>query len=104
MDDCLCVEIVTVTLFFFFACFSDIYMYHTYTHIPQQTEIFPGGLGGRTEIDLILNQDGERETRGDSPPSLPPVAASSYNVCAPKKKEKKKGKKVQRLAVANNTV
>lgn len=63
---------------------------HMYTHIPQQIEIFPGGLGGRTEIDLILNQDGERETRGDSPPSLPPVAASSYK----KKGEKeKKGKK-----------
>lgn len=77
-------------------------MYHAYTHIPQQIEIFPGGLGGRTEIDLILNQDGERETRGGSPPSLPPVAASSYNVCTPKKC-KKKGKKVQRLAAANNT-
>lgn len=74
--------------FVFFARFSHISMYHTYTHIPQQIEIFPGGLGGRTEIDLILNQDGERETRGDSPPSLLPVAGSSY-----KKKRKQKEKK-----------
>lgn len=68
----------TVTLGFF-ASFSHIYMYRTYTHIPRQIEIFPGGLAGPTEIDLILNQDGERETGGDSAPSLLPVAASSYN-------------------------
>lgn len=86
----------TVTLFF--ASFFHIYMYHSYTHIPQQIEIFPGGLGGRTEIDLILNQDGEREARGDSPPSLPPVAASSYNVCTQKKE------KVQTLGAAYNTL
>lgn len=79
-------------------------MSHTYTRIPQQIEIFPGGLGGRTEIGLILNQDGERETRGDSPPSLPPVAASGFDVCTPGKKKKKgERKKVQRLAAANNT-
>lgn len=77
-------------------------MHHTSTHVPQQIEIFPGGLGGRAEIDLILNQDGERETRGGWPPSLPPVAAGSYNVCVPK--ERKKKKKVQRLAAAKNTV
>lgn len=68
----------TVTLGFF-ASFSHIYMYRTYTHIPRQIEIFPGGLAEPTEIDLILNQDGERETRGDSAPSPLPVAASSYN-------------------------
>lgn len=65
----------------------------THIHTFRQIEIFPGGLAGPTEIDLILNQDGERETLGDSAPSLPAVAASSYST----KKEK-----VERLAAANN--
>lgn len=68
-------------------------MYHTYTHIPQQTEIFPGGLGGRTEIDLILNQDGERETRGDSPPSLLQSQPAATTFALQKKRKKKKEKK-----------
>lgn len=57
----------------------------THIHTFRQIEIFPGGLAGPTEIDLILNQDGERETRGDSAPSLPAVGSQQL--------QHKKGKK-----------
>lgn len=77
---------------FFFLPLSLTLTCITRIHTFRQIEIFPGGLAGPTEIDLILNQDGERETRGDSAPSLPPVAATTQ-----------KREKVERLAAANNT-